>query len=89
MGDMARARTAGAEYARLVADGRVVEAEQVRRTIETLVGYFECGALWLPHSVAEVMGRTDLASPICRAHDADDPIGARVCGGPLPCPEHP
>lgn len=28
-------------------------------------------------------------SRICRAHDADDPVPGRICGHPMPCPDHP
>jgi hypothetical protein len=30
-----------------------------------------------------------MTRPICRAHDADDPIPDRICGRPSPCPDHP
>jgi Ribbon-helix-helix protein, copG family len=26
---------------------------------------------------------------ICHAHDPDDAIADRICGGPIPCPLHP
>jgi hypothetical protein len=30
-----------------------------------------------------------MTARICRVHDADDVIEGRICGRPLPCPEHP
>jgi hypothetical protein len=30
-----------------------------------------------------------MSTRICRAHDADDVVPDRVCGHPMPCPDHP
>jgi hypothetical protein len=35
------------------------------------------------------LGADPARAPICRVHDADDVVEGRICGRPLPCPEHP
>lgn len=51
-----QSEAAAAEYRRLVAAGRYPEADQVRRTIETLVGRYRQGALVLPRRIRQMMG---------------------------------
>ena len=41
------------------------------------------------HYVDDVCLAADVDAPHCTVHDADDPVPGRICGGPLPCPEHP
>lgn len=43
------------EFYRLSMDGRVTDAEQVRRSIESLVGYWDEGVFRIPKYIQHVM----------------------------------
>lgn len=53
-----RALGCAAEYQRLVEAGRNAEADQVRTTIENLVGVYEDGKFVIPNEVRRAMGLT-------------------------------
>jgi hypothetical protein len=45
-------------------------------------------ALAVGMSASNVITWCDEMARLCTVHDADDVVPGRICGHPLPCPEH-